>query len=310
MIIDYQQTHNDATKENGQQVSQKGYWWQVNKIIYPPIILMIICLPVIIGAWIVHTQESLVVFGIYMVLFLFCLWRSMDNIWIYRRLPTMSPNHYKMVKVNINTPQKTAEVYDEDSRIIFVYDAKEKQFFLKRTMYTNPRRYPKEYEERKYQFKTRTERTRIPFDGGISMPESCICFHIYIKLAKRDATLENIRKFRDVIIGLAEDDFNQLLCCKFMLDDGTLYLETFHYYILRALLVKADGSIECFDMRQTSKMPDRLSKIFNEFQQNRRMDKLQSDDLMGEDEFEYMWENYHEGTPLLHRRLSTTSSYS
>jgi hypothetical protein len=74
-------------------------------------------------------------------------------------------------------------------------------------MYTNPKRHPKEYEERKYQFQTRMEQTRIPFKGWISPPENPKNFLISVRIKKNFATPENIRIIRNVFVELSKEDY-------------------------------------------------------------------------------------------------------
>jgi len=273
-----------------EEESQKQHRWKVNKIIYPPLILIGGSLPIIVYALIVHSTDSLVALGIWMVSLLFVLWKSMDNFWIFRRLPIMSPRHYKTVKVSINSQEHTGDVFDVDSGISFRYNSKEKMFYMSKTMYTDPRRYPKEYEERKYQFQARIEQAHIPIAGWISPSESTISFGTSVRMMKRYATPENIHRIREVIIDVSKEDYNRQMFSKFTYGSDTLYLDTCHYQIVRALLVSTEGSAERYCPQDVSVEPSkRLADIFEQIKTEGRMYKLQQEDLIEEDEFERNW---------------------
>jgi hypothetical protein len=225
-----------------------------------------------------------------MVSLLFVLWKSMDNFWIFRRLPIMSPRHYKTVKVSINSQEHTGDVFDVDSGISFRYNSKEKMFYMSKTMYTDPRRYPKEYEERKYQFQARIEQAHIPIAGWISPSESTISFGTSVRMMKRYATPENIHRIREVIIDVSKEDYNRQMFSKFTYGSDTLYLDTCHYQIVRALLVSTEGSAERYCPQDVSVEPSkRLADIFEQIKTEGRMYKLQQEDLIEEDEFERNW---------------------
>jgi len=287
-------TNKDVLKRHNRSVEKK-HNWQVNKILWLPIIAIGISLPIIICALINHSKESLVGLGIWMLWLLFVLWKSMDNIWIYRRLPMMSPRHYKTVKVEINSINQTGDVYDVDSGISYRYDAKEKRFYMSRTMYSDPRRHPKEYEERKYQFETRIQLLRIPIEGWISPPVSTMSFGISVRLMKRYAKRENIRRIREVIIDLSKEDYNSRLFSKFTFGENTLYLDTYHYKIVRAVLVGADSFVEFYNPHTSSAKPsDRLAGIFEHICKDGSMDKLQPEDMITEEAFDGIWSKTNE----------------
>ena len=280
----------DVMKQYRQQ-TQEPPRWQVNKILWPPIIAIGISLPVIVFALIEHSVNSLVALGIWMVLLLFVLWKSMDNFWLYRRLPVMTPRHYKTVKVELDNREQTGDVFDIDSGISYRYNSKEKMFYLSKTMYTDPRRHPKEYEERKYQFETRMQQARIQIEGWISPSEnSTICFNISVRLTKRNATPENIGKIRAVIVDLSKEDYNRRLFSKYVFGDNTLYLDTYHYTIVRAALVASDGSVERYSPQEASVKPsEQLAGIFEHIREDGLMDELQPKDLVEAGEFERIW---------------------
>jgi hypothetical protein len=131
----------------------------------------------------------------------------MDNFWINRRLHAMCPNNYKTVKVVVDNYDQTGDVYDEENDIHFRYDAKNKKFIIGRAMHTNPLRYSKEYEERKYQFRVRLEQLKIPMDIYMSDIKGDCSYGTFVKLIKKDASPENIKLVRDTLIDLAKDDY-------------------------------------------------------------------------------------------------------
>lgn len=76
-------------------------------------------------------------------------------------------------------------------------------------MHLNPLRYLKEYEERKYQFNVRLERLGIPMDAYMSDIVGDYSYGTYVRLAKKDASPENIKLVRETLIDLAKDDFER-----------------------------------------------------------------------------------------------------
>ena len=266
----------------------------MNKILYPPLIVLGLYLPILVYALYDHTTDSFVSLGIVSLLVLFALWKSIDNFWIYRRLPAISPLHYKTVKVKVDNLDQTGTIYDEESCITFQYQAKEKVLTMTRNMYTDPRRYPKEYEERKYQFKTRIEQAKIPIDGWISEANSAICFGTSVRLHKKYATPENIKKIRAVIVDLSKDDYKEELFSKHDIDDVTLYMDSFRYHLIRAMLVKEEKVIERYSpipkIGVSTTASDKLAKIFKEMQKMHFPDKIDVTNIIEENEFEKLWD--------------------
>lgn len=193
---------------NKPEESKKCSRWKINPIILPPLISTVIFLPILIFGLIDFSRASLTAVGIWSILYIFIMLISLDNIWIYKRLPAMSPNHYKTVKVAVDNYGKTGDIFDKDSRITFRYNSKEKYLYIARTMYTDPKRFPKEYEERKYQFEARMNQVRIPLEGYISRPNDPRFFTAYVRLRKRDASPENIAKLRSVFLDLSAEDYH------------------------------------------------------------------------------------------------------
>ena len=181
----------------------------MNKILYPPLIFVGISIPIYIYALIDRSAESIVPVCIWSLLLLFVLWKSNDNFWINRRLHAMCPNNYKTVKVVVDNYDQTGDVYDEENDIHFRYDAKNKKFIIGRAMHTNPLRYSKEYEERKYQFNVRLERLGIPMDAYMSDIVGDYSYGTFVRLTKKDASPENIKLVRETLIDLAKDDFER-----------------------------------------------------------------------------------------------------
>lgn len=193
---------------NKPEESKKCSRWKINPIILPPVIATGIFLPILIFGLIDFSRASLTAIGIWSILYIPIMLLSLDNIWIYRRLPAMSPNHHKTVKVAVDNYSKTGDVFDEDSGLAFRYNTKDKYLYIARTMYTDPKRFPKEYEERKYQFEARMNQARIPLEGYISRPNDPRFFETYVRLRKRDASPENIAKLRSIFMDLSAEDYH------------------------------------------------------------------------------------------------------
>ena len=246
----------------------------MNKILYPPLIFVGISIPIYVYALIDRSAESIVPVCIWSSLLLFVLWKSIDNFWINRRLPVMCPNNYKTVKVVIDNRNQTGDVYDEENDIHYQYDAKNKEFIIARAMHTNPLRYLKEYEERKYQFNVRLERLGIPMDAYMSDIEGDYSYGTLVRLAKKDASPENIKLVRETLIDLAKDDFERPdiktivaskdICVVFYekLSDNIYYV---HYVENKAIEILAENTesheIDCLDYDELDENYQRLEDL-------------------------------------------------
>ena len=145
----------------------------MNKILYPPLIIAGIIIPIIVYTLINRSDENIVFAGVLTLLLLIVLWKSNDNFWMNRRLPVMCPKNYKKVCVEVNSSYKTGEVFDDVNGFYFCYDAKNNKFTVAKLMYTKPSRHSIEYEERK----------------------------------KKKATPDNIKLVRETLVDLAKDDW-------------------------------------------------------------------------------------------------------
>ncbi len=233
----------------------------MNKILYPPLIFIGSSIPIYIYALIGRSVDSIVTVCIWSLLLLFILWKSMDNFWINRRLPVMCPNNYKSVKVVGNNSEQKIDVCDEENDIHYRYDAKNKKFIICRVMHTNPLRYQKEYEERKYQFRVRLEQLRIPLDGYMSDIKGDYSYGTFARLTKKNASPENIKLVRQTLIDLAKDDYfkrsdiKQIVAakdvCVAFYDELSDTLYYVHYVENKAIEILAENTesheIDCLD---------------------------------------------------------------
>ena len=233
----------------------------MNKIVYPPLIFIGISIPIYIYALIDRSAESIAPVCIWSLLLLFVLWKSNDNFWINRRLHAMCPNNYKTVKVVVDNYDQTGDVYDEENDIHFRYDAKNKKFIIGRAMHTNPLRYSKEYEERKYQFRVRLEQLRIPMDAYMSDIKSDYSYGTFVRLTKKGASPENIKLVRQTLIDLAQDDYykksdiKQIIAAKDVcvafydeLSDTLYYVHYVENKAIEILVEKTEShEIDCLD---------------------------------------------------------------
>ena len=233
----------------------------MNKILYPPLIFIGSSIPIYIFALIDRSVDSIVTVCIWSLLLLFILWKSMDNFWINRRLPVMCPNNYKSVKVVGNNSEQKIDVCDEENDIHYRYDAKNKKFIICRVMHTNPLRYLKEYEERKYQFRVRLEQLRIPMDAYMSDIKSDYSYGTFVRLTKKCASPENIKLVRQTLIDLAKDDYfkrsdiKQIVAakdvCVAFYDELSDTLYYVHYVENKAIEILAENAesheIDCLD---------------------------------------------------------------
>lgn len=262
----------------------------MNKIIYPPLIIIAAYIPIAVYAFVDHTNEAFVALGIWTLLTALFLLKCIDNIWIYRRLSAMTPNHYKTVKVNVIGTERQG-VYDCDSQILFIHSSKDKKLTIERIMFIEPKHYQKKFEEQKYQFTTQLEQTKIPLQGSLSEPNT-ISFTARVTLEQRHATPANIKTIRDVFIHLSKDDYQQAIYTAFATDDNTaLWLETRQGNPLRAMRVAEGEVIERFNFDASGAQPsDELMRLLGQVNEEGRMGNLNPDsDLAEQADFERFW---------------------
>lgn len=265
----------------------------MNRVILAPLIGLglvgLIVIVIICGGLLGMSMDTLVAsLLLWSLLLLIILWSSKDQFWIYRKLPAMTPNHYKTV--NVFLQKNKATLRDEDSGIKYEYNVKKKELSITRNMFTDPQRYVEEYEERKRQFELVTERIGISHLAFVAKFENSSSFLVSIILSKSCATPENISKCRDTFIELAKDDYNQNLYAKFQFDDDWLYVETYHYRLLRAMLVSADGTIECASPDVNTNISIRFSSVLNKAAKISILDNVKPSDIIEQKVFEDLWE--------------------
>ena len=179
----------------------------MNKILYPPLIIVGIIIPILVYTLINRSDENIAFAGVLTLLLLIVLWKSNDNFWMNRRLPVMCPNNYKKVRVEVNSFYKTGEVFDDVNGFYFCYDAKNNKFTVAKLMYTKPSRHSIEYEERKKKIKARMKQLEIPIDSLSIKSRDVSCFQTIVILKKKDATPDNIKLVRETLVDLAKDDW-------------------------------------------------------------------------------------------------------
>ena len=233
---------------------------------------------------------SLFIYGLSLVLLICWFQDFYPRRWMSRRLRWLEGKERLAISQTGAGKEKILFTWDKDG-ITYTYLPSVHLFFISREMFMNPARYEKEYDERKYQLQVRTEQTRISHAWSISDCESSLSFKVTIRMKKQDATKDNVCRLRDVVVDLAKDDFNQHLFSRLMLDDEMAFMETFHYQIIRMVLISADGNVECFNMREEPYQQSKhLSRIISMLRKE-RLDKLQPEDLIEKDEFERIWFN-------------------
>ena len=217
----------------------------IHKIVYIPIVSIIVYLAVIIIVLLEHdASNSMMTIAVWTVLLLFFMWKSMDNIWLFRRLKVMSPNHYRKIRVEESSKEQTATLYDPEGGVWFSCNFKEKNLYISTYFYTDPLRYQKEYEERMYQFETRMKYTKVPMAGSIPQQESAVRSGVSIKVEKQYATPANIAKIRDTFISLKADDYQEYLYARFPSGNDQLYVMTYQYRVMKAVLITPEGEKE------------------------------------------------------------------
>lgn len=266
----------------------------MNKILYPTLIVFAIYIPIIGYALYEHSAESLFASGIGTIFVLLVAWKSKDNFWINRRLPAMTPNHYKTANVNIDSIEKNVNVWDEDSCIRFALDLKDNKFRISRIMLMNPKRSSKEYEERKYQFHTRMEQSLIPYNElMISLYDSIFSFKVIVEFDRKKATIDNIRTVRSIMMDLGKDDFNQHLFVRVTYENQIVLLDTYQYNLIRAMLLVNESVVEKYSSIKTvdvsTTKSDTLVPLLEKYFEKNKLAKISIDDIIEEKDFEELW---------------------
>lgn len=213
--------------------------------------------------------------------------------WLRRRLHWLAVD--KNIKI-LETGKKRKKCFYtvemDHNGLRYDYLPFEKKFHIYQTMYLNPRYYEKEYEERNCQLQKQIEQVHIPQVHCKTECDSNSSFSVSLRLQKRDATKENVCRIRDILKDLAKEDFNQHLFTRFVFDDDTVYLETYHYDIIRMMLVSAKGNVEHYNMQGPSYEPsERMDELYWEIDEDYLLYKLQPKDLIEAEEFERIWDS-------------------
>ena len=188
---------------------------------------------------------------------------------------------------------KEKEYWAEDptSGIYCHYSPSEKYFYLDRRMFLNPLRFEKEYEERKYQTQVRLQQTGIPMRAGLTDCNSATSYSVSFQISKRYAKKENVIRLRDVLIDLASDDYDKHLFNKFCYDDNIVYVETYHYSIIR-MLIMSEGNDKprfVYDKETVEEIPFEIEESIEKIGYDRFYDLLEPEDFIEQETFENLW---------------------
>lgn len=259
----------------------------IHKIVYIPIGSVIVYLAVIIIILLEHDMsDRMMTIAIWTVLFLFSMWKSMDNIWLFRRLKVMSPNHYRKIRVEENSKEQTATLCDPESDVWFSCNFKEKILYISTYFYTDPRRYQKEYEERMYQFETRMKYTKVPMAGSIPQQDSAVRSGVSIKVEKQYATPANIAKIRDTFMSLKADDYQEYLYARFPSGNDQLYVMTYQYRVIKAVLITPEDEKERMAVGDSPEQHHKkLSVALQAMYEARWLDEIKPENIISEHEF-------------------------
>lgn len=235
---------------------------------------------------------ALVIYGCSLIFLIFWYRDFSMRRWMSCRLRWLTGNGKMPISQIGRGKELMLYTYKDKDGVSYAYSPSERQFFMFLTMFMNPARYEKEYEERKYQLQVRTEQTKIEHAWGISDCESSLSFKVSIRLTKKNSTKDNVCRLRDVIVDLTKDDFNQHLFTRIMVDDEEIFIEIYHYQLIRMLIVGAAGNAERYDLREeTDSLSEQFFKIIDKLSEEQRLDKLRPEDLIEKDEFEHLWLN-------------------
>ncbi|MBR6188794.1 MAG: hypothetical protein IKQ59_07555 [Prevotella sp.] len=225
---------------------------------------------------------------VFFIFFLIVVLRSLFSAhgWLSRRLRWLKGKK----QLTITSEEKVLYSDDDEKGISYAYRPAERLFFVNRTMYLNPTRLEKEYSERKHQLQVRMEQTNIPLKWEISECDGSLSFRTSVGLLKKDATKENVCRIRDVMRDLAKEDFDQHLFSKHVFDNDTVYMDSYHYRIIRMVFVGADNTFERYCPQDASDDAyERLDEKYWAMYDEARMTNIKPADLIEADEFERIW---------------------
>ncbi len=229
---------------------------------------------------------------VFFTFFLIVVLRSLYSAhgWLSRRLRWLKGKKQLTITSEGKGRKKVLYSDDDEKGISYAYKPAERLFFVNRTMYLNPARLEKEYSERKHQLQVRMKQTNIPLKWEISKCDGSLSFRASIGLLKKDATKENVCRIRNVMRSLAKEDFDQHLFSKHVFDDETVYMDSYHYQIIRMVLVGADDTVERYCPQDASDDAyERLDEKYWAMYDEARMTNIKPADLIEADEFERIW---------------------
>lgn len=264
----------------------------IRYIIFGAGIISMFVVPIIIGG-----KYILVNVFLSIVLLLGILSYFSPRGWLLRRLKWLTNNN-KSISIKKIWKGKTKILYadDDENGMSYAYCPAEHCLYVYKKIFLNPFRFEKEYEERVFQIQACLKQTNIPLDLFFSECDNCMCFRMSIGLQKQHATKKNVCSIHKVMREFAKNDFNKNLFTQFVFNDDSLYLETFHFQLIRAALVSANGEIEhYYPEEELGNLSHRFVEILEEIQKKKLLEKIQRENLKEQAEFEFIWKKFNHG---------------
>ena len=122
--------------------------------------------------------------------------------------------------------------------------------------------------------------------GSIPQPESAVRSGVSIKVEKQYATPANIAKIRDTFISLKADDYQEYLYARFPSGNDQLYVMTYQYRIIKAVLITQEGEKERVAVSDSPEQHHKkLSVALQAMYDARWLDGIKPENIICEHEF-------------------------
>ena len=153
--------------------------------------------------------------------------------WFHRKLRCLEG---KTLIIHKLKTKKVMYAVPDDGITIYYYDPSEQFFYIQRQLFTNPLRYEKEFEERKYQFRSRLQLTGLPLGVKEDHFDNPFFFQVDVRIHKSHASETLLKQVKDVLSDISNDDHHLYFTMR--VDDEMWHIHSFRYSVVE--------SIHCF----------------------------------------------------------------
>ena len=122
--------------------------------------------------------------------------------------------------------------------------------------------------------------------GSIPQQESAVRSGVSIKVEKQYATPANIAKIRDTFMSLKADDYQEYLYARFPSGNDQLYVMTYQYRVIKAVLITPEGEKERMAVGDSPEQHHKkLSVALQAMYEARWLDEIKPENIISEHEF-------------------------